>query len=115
MVFIRHLRGRLTGASSKFTAPAPEASRSVPAPGGRAGVRNRGVILYTISSLPYQALSHVVSDPTGQINTIVLVTMANHATVSSGLGKFVLRSREFILRNVERCQILLCFWPCGSC
>lgn len=66
-------------------------SRGVPeSPGALwegAGVRNRGVILYTISSLPYQALSHVVSDPTGQINTIVLVTMANHATVSSGLGE----------------------------
>lgn len=33
------------------------------------------VILYTISSLPYQARWHVVSGPAGQINTIVLVTM----------------------------------------
>lgn len=55
--------------------------------------------VYNIIASLSSALCHVVSDPTGQINTIVLVTMAKSCDSLERFGEYLLRSRDFVPRH----------------
>lgn len=95
-------RKDLNCGQSSIASPRTDATAGAGWEGGGGGWGGSGsaacYFVYNIIASLSSALCHVVSDPTGQINTIVLVTMVKSCDSLERFGN-LLWSRDFILKR----------------